>query len=105
MPSLLKISSPKSRRARFKISILPVNHGRMVPTVLSGDQCRSIDEHPFLCMLFGLEPESDVWCMDTAERSNPEKVMLTPEEDESSRDKVDRMVYYRIWANCDDDYT
>ena len=57
MSSLLKIPSPKSHRALFKISIIPVDHGHMVATVLPGDQCRSIDEHPFLCMLFGLEPE------------------------------------------------
>ena len=59
MPSLLKIPSPKSRRARFKISIIPVNHGLTVTTVLPGDPCRSIDEHAYLGVLFSLEPESE----------------------------------------------
>ena len=59
-------------------------------------------------MLFNLEPESEtcgVWKYGLKVSENLERVMLTAKGDEPGIDKVDRMVYYRIWTNCDDDDT
>ena len=108
MPSLLKTPSPKNRRARFRISIFPVNYGVTVTTVLRSNPCASIDEHVHLGMLINLEPESEtcgVWRLGLNASENLEKVMLTGKGNEPSRDKVDRMVYYRIWTNCADNDT
>ena len=99
MASLLKIPSPNSRRVRFKISIITVNHGLTVTTVLPGDPCGPIDEHAPLGMLLNMELESEtcsVWRYGLNVSENLEKVMLTGKGDEPSIDRVDRMVYYRI---------